>query len=129
MWCGLHLRKPNAMRWTRKYRLDQLITSPNPNWGTITNTSIEGGKTNPYTGIRGDWSGTPFQLIYDYFGDEDLAGRFYGKCVEEGHNRSTRRLDRNPIRSYLSPAGNHVAREDLLSRSRVKTPKACFVLT
>ena len=27
--------------------LDNLVTSPDPNWASITNTSIEGGKRNP----------------------------------------------------------------------------------
>ena len=60
-------------------RLDALIASPDPNWGSITNTSIEGGKTNTNTGIRGDWRGTVFQPIYDACGcNEDLAGMFFG---------------------------------------------------
>ena len=45
-------------------RLDALIASPDPNWGSITNTSIEGGRANPATGVRGDWTGTVFQPIY-----------------------------------------------------------------
>lgn len=52
--------------------------SPSPNWGTITNTSIEGGKANPYTGSKGDWTGTVFQPIFNYFNDEQMAGMFYG---------------------------------------------------
>jgi hypothetical protein len=60
-------------------RLDGLIASPDPSWGTITNTSIEGGKTNPNTGIRGDWSGTAFHPIFVACGfNEDVAGMFYG---------------------------------------------------
>ncbi len=60
-------------------RLDDLVASPDPNWGSITNTSIEGGKVNPTTGIRGDWSGTVFQPIFDACGhDETAAGMFYG---------------------------------------------------
>src|ERR1700720_1595548 len=60
-------------------RLDLLITSPDPSWGSITNTSIEGGKINPNTGIRGDWSDGPFQAIYIACGlDEERAGMFYG---------------------------------------------------
>ncbi|HYG99033.1 MAG TPA: hypothetical protein VD837_07865, partial [Terriglobales bacterium] len=64
-------------------RLDQLISSPDPNWGSITNTSIEGGRTNLQTGIRGDWSGTVFQPIYDHFGDEGLAGMYYGNVWKQ----------------------------------------------
>jgi hypothetical protein len=61
-------------------RLDDLIHSPDPNWGSITNTSIEGGKTNPGTGIRGDWTGTVFQPIYETAcgTEENRAGMFYG---------------------------------------------------
>lgn len=49
-------------------RLDDLIRNPNPNWGSITNTSIEGGTSNPITGIAGDWSGTAFHAIYEACG-------------------------------------------------------------
>ena len=60
-------------------RLDCLTTSPDPNWGSITNTSIEGGRTNPETGIKGDWTGTVFQPIFEVCGcSEERAGMFYG---------------------------------------------------
>ncbi len=60
-------------------RLDHLVTSPDPNWGSITNTSIEGGRTNEITGLQGDWSGTVFQPIYEIHGNnEERAGMFYG---------------------------------------------------
>lgn len=61
-------------------RLNALISSPDPNWGSITNTSIEGGRANPTTGIKGDWSGTVFQPIYKTACgmDEERAGMFYG---------------------------------------------------
>jgi hypothetical protein len=60
-------------------RLDELILSPNPNWGSVTNTSIEGGRLNPTTGIRGDWTGTVFGPIYQACGqNEDVAGMFFG---------------------------------------------------
>jgi hypothetical protein len=46
---------------------------------SITNTSIEGGKANPTTGIRGDWSGTVFHAIFETCGrNEEVAGMFYG---------------------------------------------------
>jgi hypothetical protein len=61
------------------HRLDELIASPNPNWGSITNTSIEGGKPSPDSGLRGDWTGTPFIAIWEACGlNEDAAGKFYG---------------------------------------------------
>jgi hypothetical protein len=53
-------------------RLDELVANPDPNWGSITNASIEGGKPNPNNGIPGDWTGTVFEPIYE------LAGMFYG---------------------------------------------------
>lgn len=60
-------------------RLDHLISSPDPNWGSTTNTSIEGGKTNPNTGERGDWSGTVFQSIFEACGrNDEVAGMFFG---------------------------------------------------
>ena len=77
-WLSMTSTQRDAIEAEINNRLDMLIASPDPNWGSITNTSIEGGKTNPTTGIRGDWSGTVFQPIYDSFGDEELAGMFYG---------------------------------------------------
>jgi hypothetical protein len=60
-------------------RLDTLLDSPNPRWGSIMNTSIEGGEANPHTGVKGDWSGTVFHAIYVACGcSEHLAGMFYG---------------------------------------------------
>lgn len=60
-------------------RLNAVMTSPDPNWGSITNTSIEGGRVNPQTGVRGDWSRTVFQPIFVACGsDENAAGMFYG---------------------------------------------------
>jgi hypothetical protein len=60
-------------------RLEELLTNPDPNWGSITNTSIEGGKINSLTGIGGDWTGTPFQPIHTACGrDQESAGMFYG---------------------------------------------------
>ena len=62
------------------HRLDTLIASPDPNWGSITNTSIEGGKVNPASGVGGDWAGTVFQPIYEdaCHMNEERAGMFYG---------------------------------------------------
>ena len=59
--------------------LDILVTSPDPNWGSITNTSIEGGKRNPLTGVSGDWHGTPFQAIFEACNhSEDRAAMLFG---------------------------------------------------
>lgn len=59
--------------------LDTLINEPTPNWGAIMNTSIEGGKANPFNGLRGDWSGTPWQPIWERHGQSDeQAALFFG---------------------------------------------------
>jgi len=79
IWLSIPPSERTAIEAEINRRLDELITSPNPNWGSITNTSIEGGKPSPDTGIRGDWSGTPFFAIYEACGyNEELAGMFYG---------------------------------------------------
>ena len=60
-------------------RLDTLMSTPDQNWGSITNTSIEGGRPNPATGIKGDWTGTVFDPIFEACGrNEELAGMFFG---------------------------------------------------
>jgi hypothetical protein len=60
--------------------LDALIASPDPNWGSITNTSIEGGRANPATGVREIGVERWFQPIYEIACgmNEELAGMFYG---------------------------------------------------
>jgi hypothetical protein len=78
-WQSMPQNERDAIEAEIKFRLDELVNSPDPNWGSITNTSIEGGKTSPTTGLRGDWTGTPFEPIYDLFGDEELAGMFFGR--------------------------------------------------
>jgi hypothetical protein len=78
-WFAISAHDRAAIEGEINARLDHLVTSPDPNWGSITNTSIEGGKVNPVTGIRGDWSGTVFHAIYEACGlNEDVAGMFYG---------------------------------------------------
>src|SRR5439155_8195018 len=79
VWLTIAPPERSAIEAEINRRLDDLMASPDPNWGSITNTSIEGGKVNPRTGIRGDWSGTVFQPIYYACGQhEQLAGMFYG---------------------------------------------------
>ncbi len=59
--------------------LDSLIEAPSPKWGSIMNTSIEGGKVNPFTGIPGDWSDTPWQPIWEHHGySDEQAALFFG---------------------------------------------------
>ena len=60
-------------------QLDDYVANPNPRWGTVFNTSIEGSRTSPITGIRGDWTGTPFEPLYEACNqDENLAGQIFG---------------------------------------------------
>ena len=59
--------------------LDALIDDPDPNWGSIMNTSIEGSKVNPFNGEPGDWSGTPWQPIWEHHGQSaEQAALFFG---------------------------------------------------
>lgn len=79
VWLSISLPQRNAIETEINRRLDELIVSPNPNWRSITNTSIEGGKINPDSGIHGDWSGTVFEPIFEACGlNEELAGMFFG---------------------------------------------------
>jgi len=57
--------------------LDALTDDPDPNWGSIMNTSIEGGKVNPFTGSPGDWSGTPWHPIWERHGQSDEQAALY----------------------------------------------------
>jgi hypothetical protein len=79
IWLTIPVQQRSAIEAEINRRLDELINSPSPNWGSITNTSIEGGKTNPQTCIRGDWSGTVFQETYVACRlNDEVAGMFYG---------------------------------------------------
>lgn len=78
-WLAIPKKDRKAIEAEVNRTLDTLLASPDPKWGSITNTSIEGGKPSPKTGIRGDWSGTPFEAIYEACNlNEDAAGRFFG---------------------------------------------------
>ncbi len=62
-----------------KRLLDALIDNPDPQWGSIMNTSIVGGAVNPFTGNPGDWSGTSWQPIWERHGQSDeQAALFFG---------------------------------------------------
>ena len=79
VWNSIPVMDRDAIVAEINRRLNLLVTSPDPNWGSITNTSIEGGKVSPATGKRGDWAGTPFDAIYVACGfNEDVAAMFYG---------------------------------------------------
>jgi len=79
VWLSIIPRRRAAIEREINRRLDELIQSPDANWGTITNTSIEGGKPNPFTGERGSWRGTAFQYIYEACGQsQDRAALFFG---------------------------------------------------
>lgn len=61
-------------------RLDEVLSSPSPNWSSITDTSMEGAEVNPLTGVRGEWTGTVFDPIYSIACNcsEQQAGLLYG---------------------------------------------------
>jgi hypothetical protein len=64
-------------------RLDDLINNPSQEWGSITNTSIEGGKRNPATGIDGDWTDTALQHIYEACNQNaEEAGLMFGRIFK-----------------------------------------------
>jgi len=78
-WQSMTQQERDAIQREINTRLDGLIAHPDENWRSITNASIEGGKVNPSTGIRGDWSGTAFQAIYEASGlNEELAAKRFG---------------------------------------------------
>jgi hypothetical protein len=78
VWLSMTLPQRTAIEAEINRRLDDMLATPDPKWGSITNTSIEGGRANALTGIRADWRGTVFQPIFDHFGDEQMSGMFYG---------------------------------------------------
>ena len=53
VWLKMTLAERNAIEREINRRLDEMIKSPDPNWGSITNTSIEGGK--PQLPDRSPW--------------------------------------------------------------------------
>lgn len=60
-------------------KLDELVAGRYFRGGSIMNTSIEGGKVNPFNGRPGDWSGTPWAPIYERCGQsEQQAALFFG---------------------------------------------------
>lgn len=60
-------------------KLDELVAAPDSRWGAIMNTSIEGGKVNPFNGKPGDWSDTPWAPIYERSGQsEEQAALVFG---------------------------------------------------
>src|SRR6267154_314430 len=60
-------------------KLNELAAAPDSRWGAIMNTSIEGGKVNPFNGRPGDWFGTPWAPIYERCGQsEQQAALFFG---------------------------------------------------
>jgi hypothetical protein len=77
-WLRIPAAERQGMEAEINHRLDELIASPSPNYGS-TNTSIEGGKVNQETGEAGDWTGTPFQWLYEACNHNAVrAGMIYG---------------------------------------------------
>lgn len=79
VWLCMTTGERNTIEAEIHRRLDELMASASPNWGSITNTSIEGGKSSPTTGLRGDWTDTAFEQIFRACGSsEQQAGMFFG---------------------------------------------------
>jgi hypothetical protein len=84
IWMRISHDEQSAIEAEMNRRLDELVSSPNPNWGSIMNTSLEGGQLNPITGVRGDWTGTVFEPIYVACGfSEEQAGMFFGNVYKK----------------------------------------------
>jgi hypothetical protein len=77
-WLRISTQERAAIEAEIHRRVDELINSPNPRWGAILNTSIEGNKDHSQTDASGDWSSTVFHPIYvacSY--SEQRAGLFF----------------------------------------------------
>jgi hypothetical protein len=78
-WDEFTPEEQQAMNDEIERKLNELVIAPNPKWGSIMNTSIEGGQVNPYNGIPGDWSDTPWHPIWVRCGySEHQAALFFG---------------------------------------------------
>lgn len=78
-WARYSSEEQRAIVEAIEEKLDELVAAPDALWGSIMNTSIEGGKANPFTGTRGDWDGTPWAPIYEKSGhSEQHAALFFG---------------------------------------------------
>ena len=78
-WAEFTRAEQRAIDAEIKRLLDALIDNPNAQWGSIMNTSIVGGAVNPHNGEPGDWSGTPWQPIWERHGQSDeQAALFFG---------------------------------------------------
>ncbi len=76
-WSEFTLEEQQAIDAEIERLLDALIDDPDPQWGSIMNTSIEGGKVNPFTGVAGDWSDTPWHPIWEHHGQSDEQAALY----------------------------------------------------
>jgi hypothetical protein len=80
-------------------RLDHLVTSPDPNRGSITNTSIEGRKLNPVTGINRNQGRLERHGLRCYLRglqpERESRRHVLWECVEESDYRKGRPLDRH----------------------------------
>ena len=87
-------------------RLDDLISSPDPNWGSITNTSIEGGKRNPATGVREigvERCSSPSTRFVRH--GRGTCRHVLRQRLEKGHHRAPRTLEWNSFRPHLPQKG------------------------
>ena len=104
--------------------LDEVRDNPDPYWGSILCTSIEGGKVNPFTGEPGDWSGTAWHPIWEHHNQSDeQAALFFGtlfklRIIERDELWiGVRTTDQNPTfpnrginlqgKTYFLPGGHH----------------------
>jgi hypothetical protein len=84
--------------------LDALRDDPDPNWGSIMNTSIEGGKVNPFNGEPGDWTGTP--------GAVDSSGRGaagFAACPVRGAKQARTLFDNSTEPLAVAPGARRLS--------------------
>jgi hypothetical protein len=78
LWARLSRRAQAGVLAEINRRLQDQIDHPT-RWGALTNTTIEGGRVNPHNGVRGDWSDTPLDPLYEACSEnEQLSGQFFG---------------------------------------------------
>ncbi len=74
-WGRLDLKVQNEIYHENSVRVEKVLSSRR----RITNTTEQGAQYNATTGRRGDWSGTPYDAIYQLcWCDHDEARLFFG---------------------------------------------------
>jgi hypothetical protein len=76
-WSKFSVEERQRLNECIERKLDELIESDGRRWGSIMNTSIEGGQLNPHTGLPGDWTGIPYRAIWERCGRSELRAKLF----------------------------------------------------